>query len=96
MEEAGVPASVVNADSHSRSNPTQERRKASKQRKEEMRAETAVPSHGGEDVRYSTRSGRQCRPNRKFPVADMLARWQQRKEAEMENDTGPTEADDNI
>jgi len=49
---------------------------------------------GANNVRYSTRSGRQCRPNRKFPVADMLARWQQRKEAEMENDTGPTEADD--
>ena len=54
-----------------------------------------VPLMGGEDVRFSTRSGRQCRPNRKYPVADMFARWQQRKEADMDSDTGPTTADDN-
>ena len=45
-------------------------------------------------VRYSTRSGRQCQPNRKYPVVAMLSRWQQRKEAEEESDTGPTEADE--
>ena len=60
-----------------------------------MRAEPNGRSHGGEDVRFLTRSGRQCRPNRKYPVADMFARWQQRKEADMDSDTGPTRADDN-
>ena len=95
MEEASVLDSIANADSHSRLNSIQERRKPNKQRKEEMRAEPNGPSHGGEDVRFSTRSGRQCRPNRKYPVADMFARWQQRKEADMDSDTGPTTADDN-
>jgi hypothetical protein len=95
VEEASVPGSIANADSHSRLAPVQERHKSNKQRKEDMRAEPDVPSHGGEDVRFSTRSGRQCRPNRKYQVADMFARWQQRKEAEVEGEHESTAADGN-